>query len=227
MLVFLSIKTSIKGDKPVNQDAILTYEDGTLIVLALADGLGSMPYSDKGSLTICRSVVKNVKKSIQTSSPLSGTDILNYWDASLRMKGFALQDCLTTSSFVLINKREKKVTVAQIGDSQIYLILDGKFIDNSKEKEFANITECVGLGNGVKYSVCGLHFEKSIRVLIASDGICDELEPNIIPGLADYLVERYSTIAKEKRNLVLSGEVRRSFSKRNSDDKSMIFLWNE
>lgn len=137
---FSSIKTSIKGDKPVNQDAILTYEDDTLIVLALADGLGSAPCSDEGSKAICRYVVKNVRMSILTSSPLSGTNIVNYWDAMLRMKGLNPQDCLTTSSFVLINKKDKKVTAAQIGDSQIYLIPDGRFIDNAKEKDFANIT---------------------------------------------------------------------------------------
>lgn len=224
---FSSIKTSIKGDKPVNQDAILTYEDDTLIVLALADGLGSAPCSDEGSKAICRSVVKNVRMSILTSSPLSGTNIVNYWDAMLRMKGLNPQDCLTTSSFVLINKKDKKVTAAQIGDSQIYLIPDGRFIDNAKEKDFANITECIGPGNSVKYSVTGHHFEDSIRVLIASDGICDELEPNTIPAMTDYLAERYSAMPKGKRNLALSGEVRRSFYKRNSDDKSMIFLWNE
>ncbi len=227
MSVFLSIKTSIKGDKPINQDAILTYEDDTLIVLALADGLGSAPYSHKGAKAICRSVVKNVRMSILASSPLSGTNIVNYWDDLLRMKGLNPQDCLTTSSFVLINKKDKKVTTAQIGDSQIYLISDGCFVDNAKEKDFANITECIGPGNSVKYSVTGHHFEDSIRVLIASDGICDELEPNTIPAMTDYLVERYSAIPKGKRNLALSGEVRRSFSKRNSDDKSMIFLWNE
>ena len=227
MSAFLSIKTSIKGDKPVNQDAILTYEDDVLIVLALADGLGSVPYSDKGSKAICRSVIKNVRMSILTSSFLSGTNILNYWDALLRMKGFKPQDCLTTSSFVLINKKDKKVTAAQIGDSQIYLIMDGRFIYSMKERDFANITECVGPSNGVKYNVTGYHFENSIRVLMASDGICDELEPNTIPAMTDYLAERYSAISDARRNLVFSGEVRRSFSKRNSDDKSMIFLWNE
>lgn len=227
MLLFSSIKTSIRGDKPVNQDAILTYEDDALIVLALADGLGSVPYSDRGSHAICRSVIKNVRLSISTSSPLSGTNIVNYWDTLLRKKGLNPHDCLTTSSFVLINKKDKKVTAAQIGDSQTYLIPDGKLIYNMKEKDFANITECVGSCNGAKYNVNVLRFEKSIRVLIASDGICDELEPNIITEMADYLVERYSAIPKERRNLILSGEVRRSFSKLNSDDKSMIFLWNE
>lgn len=227
MVGFSNIKTSIKGDKPINQDAILTYEDDILIVLALADGLGSVPCSDKGSKAICRSVVKNVRRSILTSSPLSGTNIVNYWDALLRMKGLNPQDCLTTSSFVLINKKDRKVTATQIGDSQIYLILDGASLIMSREKEFANITECVGPGYNIKYSVTSHHFEKSIRVLIASDGICDELDPNTIPAMTDYLVERYSAIPKGKRNLFLSGEVRRSFSKRNSDDKSMIFLWNE
>jgi len=224
---YASIKTSIKGDKSVNQDAILTYEDATLVVLALADGLGSAPCSEKGSRTICRSIVSAVRKSILTSAPLSGTNIVDYWEAQLRMKGFNPQDCLTTSSFVLINKKNKKVTAAQIGDSQIYLILDGIFIDNTKEKDFANITECVGSSNGVKYSITSHFFENTIRTLIASDGICDELEPNSIPLMADYLVKRYSAIPKRRRNLALSGEVRRSFSKRNSDDKSMIFLWNE
>lgn len=227
MLGFSSIKTSIKGDKPVNQDAILTYEDDTLIVLALADGLGSVPRSEKGSMAICRSIIKNIKMSIQTSSPLFGTNIINSWDTSLRMKGFNPMDCLTTSSFVLINKRTQKVTAAQIGDSQIYLVIDGQLIDYAKEKDFSNITECIGPNKAVRYDVNTLHFEKNLRVLIASDGICDELEPSTVQAMTDYLVERYSAIPKNSRNQALSREVRKSFSRLNSDDKSMIFAWNE
>lgn len=224
---FATIKTSIRGDKPVNQDAILTYENDALIVLALADGLGSAIHSDRGSNAICRSVITNVKIANRTSSPLSGTNILNYWDTSLRVRGFNPQDCLTTSSFVVINKQTKKVTAAQIGDSQIYLVLDGKLIYNATDKDFANITECLKPGIAVKYDVNSFHFEKSIRVLITSDGICDELEPNAISDMTDYLIGRYSSIPQRKRNLALSVEIRRSFSKRNSDDKSIIFLWNE
>ena len=227
MIEFATIKTSIKGDKPVNQDAILTYENDDLIVLALADGLGSATHSDKGSFAICRSVIENVKIALRTSSPLSGTDILNYWDTMLRVRGFNPRDCMTTSSFAVINKQNKKVTTAQIGDSQIYLIVDGKLIYTTKEKDFANITECLNPSNVVKYDVNSVHFENSIRVLIASDGICDEIDPNAVPEMTDYLIERYSSIPIKKRNLALSGEVRRSFSKRNSDDKSIIFFWNE
>ena len=224
---YSSIKTSIRGDKPVNQDAILTYEDDALIVLTLADGLGSVPKSDLGSKAICQSVIQNVKLSTRTSSPLSGANIVNYWDTSLRMKGYNPQECLTTSSFVLVNKKEKRVTAAQIGDSQIYLIPDGIYEESSTEKDFANVTECIGVGQSAKYCIRSVRFDNCIRVLIASDGICDELEPNAIPELAEYLVNRYSAIPEKKRNLALSGEVRRSFSRRNSDDKSMIFLWSE
>lgn len=227
MIGFATIKTSVKGDKPVNQDAILTYEDDALIVLALADGLGSATHSEKGSLAICRSIIENVKIARRTSSPLSGTNILNYWDTKLKVKGFNPQDCMTTSSFAVINKQTKNVTTAQIGDSQIYLIVDGKLIYTTKEKDFSNVTECLNPSKVVKYDLNSVHFENSIRVLIASDGICDELEPNAIPEMADYLIERYSSMPTKKRNLALSGEIRRSFSKRNADDKSIIFLWNE
>lgn len=224
---FLSIKTSIKGDKPVNQDAILTYEDDTLIVLALADGLGSVTSSDKGSMAICRSVIKNVKMSIQTSSPLSGTNIINYWVTSLRMKGLNPADCLTTSSFVLVNKKTQKVTTAQIGDSQIYLVIDGQLIDYAKDKEFSNITECIGPNKAVRYDINTLHFEKSLRILVASDGICDEFVPSTVQVMMEYLAERYSAIPKKSRNMALSRDVRKSFSRLNSDDKSMVFVWNE
>lgn len=222
-----SIKTSIKGDKPINQDAILTYEDNFMVVLALADGLGSAPHAREGSKAICRAVVKNVRKAVLSGAHLSGTNIVRWWDTYLRKNGLNPKECLTTSSFVLINKQENKVTSAQIGDSQIYIVNDGTYEPNNLEKDFTNITECVGNGGAVRYSVKNYLFQNSIRILIASDGICDELDPDSIPQMTDYLVSRYASIPRRKRNLLLSADVRRSFSRLNPDDKSMIFLWNE
>ena len=227
MAGFPSIKTSVRGDKPVNQDAVLTYEDDALVVLALADGLGSVPHARDGSRAICRSVVRNIRKAVLTGAPLSGANIINWWDAYLRRRGLDPRECRTTSAFVLINKKENKVTSAQIGDSQIYVIPDGAYEADTFEKDFANITDCVGNGGAVRYGVKSCRFRESLRVLIASDGICDELEPDSIPLMAEYFVTRYASVPQHRRNLLLSAEIRHSFSRLNPDDKSMIFLWNE
>lgn len=227
MSEFSVIKTSIKGDKPINQDAVLFYENDVLIVLALADGLGSAPHSAQGSLAICRTVIKNVKRAMRFSKPLSVAKIKADWRTSLQKKGLKPSECLTTSSFVIINKREKKVTTAQIGDSQIHIITDDVTKESLAQKDFANITDCIGDQKDVHYNTNTLFYNKSIRVLITSDGICDELESGKIPIVFANLVNCYSSIPQRNRNAALSREVRNSFSKLNSDDKSMIFLWNK
>lgn len=219
------IKTSVKGDKPVNQDAIRTYEDSNLVILALADGLGSSRHSEVGSSLICRSIVREVKKAYNDHRGLSPVDVLKYWYSFVTNRGYSPIDCQTTSSFVIINKDKKKVTTGAIGDSRIIIRIDGKLIESEGEKDFLNETDCIGGCHIPVYETSSFTYTDALEVVIASDGICDEIECGAEGAFIDYLEEKYRPISSCQRNRALNREVKSVFGNRNNDDKSIIALW--
>ena len=94
------------------------------------------------------------------------------------------------------------------------------------EKDFANLTECIGGEPHSRYNIYNYTFKDSIRVLIASDGICDELEIDSLTEMLEYLTGKYEDIAQRRRNQKFAGEIRRTFAGLNADDKSILLLWN-
>lgn len=216
------IKTSLRGAKPVNQDAIRVYSDGALIGLCVADGLGSSPHSEVGSRLACQSFMDCVRKSRKHGLPLVFSDISNKWKALVTNKGFSTDECLTTCSFVLVDTVTNRILEAHVGDSGTILCIDGTVCDLREEKDFLNETQPLGRA---PFKVSRWKYEKDFCILMASDGISDELDTEKLPELLDYFREKYETIASNRRNILFSSEIRGSLSKKNNDDKSVICVW--
>jgi serine/threonine protein phosphatase PrpC len=221
------IRTSIKGDKTVNQDAIRFLEDGDLLVLCLADGVGSAPMSREGARAACKAVTDMVRKSQRASTPLSSTDILRRWKLILDKKGLDAADCQTTSSFVIVNRGARRISTGHVGDCRIAVKTDGRFFDIHEEKDFLNETDALGGRKPQAYRMSNMDYHDDFAVMIASDGIGDELEESTLPMLLDYFKDTYSRIPARERNYRLSLEVRCALGHKNGDDKSIICLWKD
>lgn len=221
------IRASVKGDKELNQDAIRFMEDGDLLVLALADGVGSAPMSHHGAKAACRAVTDTVRKSRRGATPLSSAEIVHRWEDLLGRKGLHPEECWTTSSFVIVNRAANRISMGHVGDCRIVVRADGKTIDVREEKDFLNETEALGSHRYSGYRMTSVDYCEDYAALIVSDGIGDELEDETIPGLIDYFKDTYSHIPEHDRNYRLSLDIRRTLGRRNGDDKSIIFVWKD
>ena len=219
------IKTSIKGRKPINQDSVRVYSDVAVSVLCIADGLGSAIKSSIGSRLVCRAVVDCVRKSLESQFPLSTKAIVQRWHFLVSKTGMSPRDCMTTCSFVIVNQHSKKVTIGRIGDSAIYVEIDGVVMSGKEQKDFLNETEALGDGNSIPFSTESWSYCDSVRVLLATDGICDELDDSSISSLMEYLATRYNCVSLKSRNHKFSHEIRSAFGNKNYDDKSIVFAW--
>lgn len=221
------IRTSIRGEKTVNQDAVRFLEYGDLLVLCLADGVGSAPMSRTGAKAACRAVMDTVRRSRKESIPLSSTDIVHRWEDILDRKGLVASDCQTTSSFVIVNRGSRRISTGHVGDCRIAVKTDGRFFDVYEEKDFLNETDALGGRKRQAYRMSSMDYEEDYSVMIVSDGIGDELEEDSLPLLLDYFKETYSRFPVRERNYRLSLEVRSALGTKNGDDKSIICLWKD
>lgn len=219
------IKTSIKGKKAVNQDAVRVYSDGPVSVFCVADGLGSAIESGYGSHMACRAVVDCVKRARKYNISLSSKSIVERWLSLVSKRGFSPRNCMTTCSFVIVNQQNCKVTIGIIGDSAVYAALDGVMVSERESKDFLNETEALGDGCLRQFVTSSFNYTDSFQILLASDGICDELDNDSIPSLLDYLRDSYNSVHKQLRNRRFYNEIRSTIGNKNYDDKSIIFAW--
>lgn len=221
------IKTSIKGKKAVNQDAVRVFSDGPVSVFCVADGLGSAIESGFGSKMACRAVVDCVRKARKCGLSLSSKSIFDRWLFLVSKRGCSPGDCMTTCSFAIVNRNTCKITLGKIGDSAVYTFIDGNMVSARESKDFLNETEAIGDGSSTQFVSQSYHYDNSFEILLATDGICDELDDETIPGLVEYLKNKYYLVPERIRNIRFYQEIRSVIGNKNYDDKSIIFAWKD
>jgi len=218
----------IKPEGIPNQDCILIYENNKLLIITVSDGLGSSINSLEGAQLACKVVVDYFREDGQNISPafLSKT-IPQEWERLISERAGDRKDYRTTNSFVIILKHEKKIIIGRLGDVLVAVRVDGLFIPiSSFEKEFINETECLGSNGNPEYEILLHDFQNSFELLMASDGIGDELVNDKVELLFDYLKTKYASIKRKKRNYLLENEILQTLTDKNNDDKSLVFAWS-
>jgi len=225
------IKVSCKGvkeNKIPNQDHIQIAENNECLVVSVSDGLGSSKYSLIGAKLAGRLLVggfENKKKYYNDEQFI--ISLPKKWRKIIKFKSGDVKDYRTTNSFIIVLKQEHKIITGRIGDVLIAIRIDGKFQQiQSMEKDFLNETDCLGSGNLESYDVSKYNFVNSYEFLIATDGIGDELNIEKVDTLFDYLLSKYKTISKKKRNIILKKEITLNLNDKNNDDKSLVFVWS-
>lgn len=229
-LLTTSINASIRGYKPEgipNQDVVKFYEDNSILINTISDGLGSSKYSLEGANTACNCVIMALRN-FRTNADLSLLDykIRTYWTKEIELKIDPISNYRTTNSFVAILKKEKKIVVGQLGDVLVSLRIDGLFrAIGSINKDFSNETSCLGIGREDPFRLTSYNFMHSFDFIIASDGVADELILDRIEDFHDYLKNKFQHIEMANRNHLLKQELSSFLTDKNNDDKSLLYTW--
>ena len=220
------ILTSVIGAHPNIQDAIKYFENEDRIVAVVADGLGSKKKSGDGARLICYLIVEELKSK---QLPLLPADIAspNIWYKYFEDGRMNYNDYCTTCSFVVIDKKSKQMSVGQIGDSPIFVSTDSNpVVEIRREKDFSNITDCLGSVERSQFVIHNYVFTSIIRVLVTSDGIGDELNSSSLDSLFSYLSAKYQSYTPKSRSRRFTKEIKNTVGKLNHDDKSAIYIWS-
>lgn len=221
------ILTSIIGSHPNIQDAIKYFEDNDRIIAVVADGLGSRRKSVEGARLICKLIAEEM---LTKKLPLHSNDIesINNWYRYLEEKDKVHDDYCTTCSFAIIDKNTKQISLGQLGDSPIFVCIDNKaVVEMRQEKEFSNLTDCLGVKNKSQFSINNYSYSKSINILVTSDGIGDELDSLTLDSLFLYLSTKYQSYSLKSRSRRFTKEMKATIGKVNHDDKSAIYIWSK
>lgn len=224
------IQATVSGDKPdniPNQDYLQVFENETIFVGSVSDGLGSSLHSKDGARLACECVIDILKKENSSVDFNTLTDkITKQWQQLVVQNNGVIKDYRTTNSFVSVFKKEKIVLAAQSGDVLISLRIDGLFRHfETTQKEFSNETDCLGSGKNERYKIAKYEFGHSFDFLIATDGISDEIEPLKLEAFQNYLKDKFHSVSIETRNNELQSEIENIMKDKNNDDKSLLYTW--
>lgn len=225
--MYYHILTSVIGAHSNIQDAIKYFEDNDRIIAVVADGLGSRTMSADGAKLICRLIVRELKT---ISLPLKSEEISSpkKWYYNLRKKHCKHDDYCTTCSFVVIDKSLKLIGIGQIGDSPVFIgIDDNPVIPFVQQKEFSNITDCLGGKTIRSFKIHNFKYTSHFNVLVSSDGFGDELDHSSMSSLFSYLTAKYKGYSPKSRSRQFTKETKATIGNVNSDDKSAIYIWSE
>lgn len=223
---FNHILTSIVGAHHNNQDAFKYFEDDNRIIAVVADGLGSKLKSAIGVRLICRLIVDELKLINLPLEPDKLKSPTNWYDL-LSQKNANHEDYCTTCSFAVIDKNTKQISLGQIGDSPLFVSIDNNpVIALRQEKDFSNITKCLGEETIQYFKIDNFSYLSSVRVMVTSDGIGDELCDSSLDALFFYLSDTYGKFTSKSRSRKFTKEIKATIGTINNDDKSAIYIWS-
>ena len=224
------IQATVPGEKPdniPNQDYIQLFENDTIFIGSVSDGLGSSLHSKDGARLACECVIDILKKENSEIGFNTLSDkITKQWQHLVEQKNGLIKDYRTTNSFVSVFKKEKIILAGQLGDVMISLRIDGLFRHfETTQKEFSNETDCLGSGKNERYKIAKYEFGHSFDFLIATDGISDEIDPLKLEAFQNYLKDKFKDVSVEFRNSELKSEIETIMQDKNNDDKSLLYTW--
>lgn len=133
------------------------------------------------------------------------------------------RDCAATCLFALAHTRGQ-VHVAAIGDGLALLRTPRglEWIVGPRAGGFANETDALGCSASWKSRSCPR--ETGGVVLLATDGVADDLLPERIAGLVEWLMADFAGMAPAQRWRALQQELRAWPTPHHTDDKTLVVL---
>lgn len=222
------ITASVKGKKPKrvpNQDRLLVSMTGNCFIAVMADGLGSAKHARLGAALACEAVIRALQSG--SSANVTWADrISELWTEMVAERDKKPSDCLTTCSFVVVQLDQRIISTGVLGDTAVFVQTDGEMKSSTDQsRDFLNETECLGSSSSHFFLFDSHTYQKSFRILLATDGISEELEGPKVAGLVEHLRNNYFSTAKTSAGL-LKRNIKVTFGPLNNDDKSMIFAWS-
>ena len=189
---------SVKGGHAVNQDRCVYRVLGDEAVVAVSDGLGSLPFSQYGAEALCSCVQEIFERKLDVDTDDLGGLIQRMWLE--RLCGRNADDCCATALVCFV--RRGVLTAAAVGDGYLCADADGEplvFFDR-KEDSFRNETKCLHSGpmDG-DWRVARRPCRRLNGVYLSSDGLTlmDESVEGISSFVRDFLASYRGKQAEE------------------------------
>jgi len=213
-----------RAESKPNEDCWLgaTGRFGSLIVVS--DGLGSKPQARRGAQSACIATLRAVRSWFaEDAGPVERIParIEALWlDAVAPYTG---ADCASTC-LVAAALRDGRTLVAALGDGMAAVRVRGvvERVEPPRGAAFLNETMCLG-GTGA-WSIRCFDSSEVDAVVLASDGVADDLVPERIPDFVEWLVEDIAPLAPPLRWRTLRRELTDWPTPRHLDDKTLAVL---
>lgn len=213
-----------------NQDAwISRITQGTTLAV-VCDGLGSRPHSATGSRAACFAVADAVRHwAVQPDTPPEMLLRLVHALWNVRVHATGRDACATTCLFAVVTK-DGRLLLAQLGDGLVMLkTAHGNITLEPPSDRFGNAT--TGLGIAADVREWRFHFEPhftgAASILLATDGVADDLLPEKRTDFLTFLINQYGAQPARQRAHAIAKQLRAWPTPRHLDDKTVAVLWND
>lgn len=195
---------------------------GTLIVVS--DGLGSKPQSRWGAQSACAASLRAVRSWFAEDAKLVERlpeRIEALWLDEVAPYGST--DCAATC-LVALALRDGRVFVATLGDGMAAVRLGGVIerVEHPRGTAYFNETMC--LGSAGTWSARCFGASEVDAVVLASDGVADDLRPERVSDFVGWLAEDIAPLAPPLRWRTLCRELTDWPTPRHLDDKTIAML---
>jgi hypothetical protein len=213
-----------------NQDAWLIRRTRETTLAVVCDGLGSRSQSAAGSRAACRAVADSVRH--WSASPGAPPDLLlravhALWNIRVHATG---RDASATTCLFAVVTTDQRLLLAQLGDGLVLLSKAGSTttLEPSGER-FGNVTTGLGIASDLREWRVHVEprFHGSMAVLLATDGVADDLLPERRAGFLEFLVTRFGALPSRSRGKAIARELRAWPTPRHRDDKTLAILWTD
>lgn len=191
---------TVKGEHFINQDSFICEKKGDILVVVVADGLGSKKNSHIGSKEVCEVIFEQAQKN--DNIDLDFVECIHKkWIENLE-KNYDISECCTTCLFAIL--KEGEIAVGQLGDGIIYYIDDKKnhIFKDDKEDHFANQTNCLNKNTkSSEWEFLKIKTEGKVNIFLSTDGLCigDESKEDIVSFWREF-EEGYSDFNEGQMN---------------------------
>ncbi len=195
---------------------------GTLVVVS--DGMGSRREARRGAQMACRAVLAAVRSWHKTGAGDLDELLIRIepaWRALIAPSTAC--DCAATCLFALAHAYGQ-VHVAAIGDGLALLRtrLGLEWIVGPRSSGFAN--ETAALGSSASWTSQSFPRAGGDVVVLATDGVADDLLPERIDGFVQWLMDDFGGMAPNQRWRALQRELKDWPTPRHTDDKTLVVL---
>lgn len=217
-----------KENRP-NEDAWKRHSTRYTTAVVVSDGMGSKPNARLGAKMACQAVNDALRNWAKVSdAPHVYLLRLIHINWTLRVLPQSEADSAATCLFAVV-LASGKLVLAQLGDGIVALREpDGIVTRLTPQKTgFGNETTGLGVARSTKeWSVITRsNLLPGTAILLASDGIADDLKPDCIGDFIEVLINDFAPLPPNKRYHALASELRQWTTENHLDDKTLAILF--
>jgi len=223
-------RSHIQQSRP-NEDAWMGMSGAFGTAIVISDGMGSKPNARIGAQMACRAVRDALKPWAKSeNAPVATLLRLVHLFWGLRVLPQKEEDSAATCIFVAVLP-SGEVTIAQLGDGIAAIRnADGSLeILQGERQGFTNQTTGLGIAKTTKdwTVITKPALSPNAAILLATDGIADDLVTDRIGDFIHTLVTEFGSMAPTDRRHALHQDLRNWATPNHLDDKTLAVIWRK